>query len=462
MKPLTVREVRKILRAELINGSEDFRITQAVHYSDKDIINKNTMIFISKGDEVHWQRLNSIGNVLAITDKPQEELKRKLPNLTILRVKNAQRAFWDFTAYYRNLFDVPVVALTGTCGKTTTKEMIAHILRGDMEIQISESSKNEPRQSLTYLTGIEEKTKAAVFELGLGNSGNISHQCLVYKPTIGIITNIGVHHLDGCKNLEGYIRAKGEIVSGIAKDGTLIINSDDENTKKISLKAFKGKVISFGLGEKADFRASNIQYRKNGMSFSLNIGNGSYGVFVPGFGEHQVYNALAAIAAAREIGVSIQKSIIRLRTFKNMTRHLEFSTGIGGSTIIDDTWTNNPTSIEAALNVLDEIGKGKRVIVVLGDIKRLGQFEKKYHREIGNMVAKRDIHTLITIGSKAEEIARQAKRDQTKANVHIFKDVRGIMDILKPELNQETILLIKGPMSSRSMIEFAQQLKDIE
>ncbi|HWI48219.1 MAG TPA: cyanophycin synthetase, partial [Rummeliibacillus sp.] len=152
--------------------------------------------------------------------------------------------------------------------------------------------------------------------------------------------------------------------------------------------------------------------------------------------------------------------IDRLKTFKQMARHLEFSSGIGGSTIIDDTWTNNPTSVEAALKVLDAIGKDKKVILVLGDINRLGNFEKKYHREIGTMIAKRNVHMLITIGKKAEEIAIQAKKEGTNAEVHIFENVKGIIDIVKPILDADTILLIKGPMSSRSMIEFAKNLKN--
>lgn len=185
-----------------------------------------------------------------------------------------------------------------------------------------------------------------------------------------------------------------------------------------------------------------------------------YNVFVPGYGEHQVYNALSAIAAAKEMGLSFNTAIAGLRTFKPMARHLEFSTGMGESTIVDDTWTNNPTSVEAALKVLDTIGKGKKVILILGDIKRLGRFEEKYHREIGSLVAKRDIHTLITIGNRAEHIAKQAIKEGSKAEIHIFKDVAGVLDLLKSQLDSETIVLIKGPMSSRSMIQFANQLKE--
>ncbi|MEK4229086.1 UDP-N-acetylmuramoyl-tripeptide--D-alanyl-D-alanine ligase [Solibacillus sp. FSL H8-0538] len=459
MKQLLVKDIQKLLQGELLNGSVDWHVRHAIYYERHDLTHSNTLIFVNKNDSINWQAINNKGPSLVISDKPINELKNALGNTTVIRVRSIMQAYWTFIDYYRGLFQIPVVALTGTCGKTTTKEMIKYIVSKEWPVQASVSSKNEPRQSLPYLTGIEKDTKAAVFELGLGNTGNIKHQCMIYKPTIGIITNIGVHHLDGCKNLEGYIKAKSEIVEGLSNEGTLIINADDENTKKIPLHSFKGKVITFGVQGQADFKAANIQFTNNGMKFQLHVSNKTYSVSVPGFGEHQVYNALAAMAAVKEMGLTIEKAIAHLRSFKQMARHLEFSSGIEGSTIIDDTWTNNPTSVEAALKVLDTIGKDKKVILLLGDINRLGNFEKKYHREIGTMVAKRNIHMLITIGTKAEEIANQAIKERTKAEVHIFKDVTGVLDVLKSKIDSDTIVLIKGPMSSKSMIEFANSLK---
>lgn len=460
MQSIPVRAIRELLQGELLKGSDLWSVEQAIYYNRHDLTQKNSLIFMSRNDEINWQEIDDIGPSLVISDKSSTELENALSNTTVLRVKSTIQAYWTFIRYYRGLFQIPVVALTGTCGKTTTKEMIKHILSEEWNVQASISSKNEPRQSLPYLTGIDEKTEAAIFELGLGNTGNIKHQCMIYQPTIGIITNIGVHHLDGCKNLEGYIKAKSEILEGLKEDGTLIINADDENTKKINSASFAGKIITIGIKEQATYKASRIQFIKQGMRFVLHVAKSKYTVFVPGYGEHQVYNALAAIAAIDEMGMPIKNAIARLRTFTQMERHLEFSTGIHDCTVIDDTWTNNPTSVEAALKVLDTIGKGKKVILVLGDIKRLGNFEEKYHREIGTMVAQRDIHTLITIGNRAENIAKQAMKDGTKAQVHIFQDVTGILDILKPKLDHDTIVLIKGPMSSRSMIEFAKSLKE--
>ncbi|MFJ7666873.1 UDP-N-acetylmuramoyl-tripeptide--D-alanyl-D-alanine ligase [Lysinibacillus sp. NPDC097195] len=459
MQSISVTVIRKLLQAEFVSGSEQWLVKHAIYYNRHDLTQKNSLMFVNRSEIINWEEIDKKGPSLVISDKPLHELKHALANTTVIRVKSTLQAYWKFIEYYRGLFDIPVVALTGTCGKTTTKEMIKHIASKDWNVQASISSKNEPRQSLPYLTGIDHTTKAAVFELGLGNTGNIKHQCMIYQPTIGIITNIGVHHLDGCKNLEGYIKAKSEILEGISPDGTLIINADDENTKKVPLHTFKGKMITVGVHGKADYKASNIQFINNGMRFTLQVSNDKYTIFVPGYGEHQVYNALAAIAAIKEMGLSIHQAIARLKTFKPMARHLEFSTGIGESTIVDDTWTNNPTSVEAALKVLDTIGKDKKIILILGDIKRLGLFEEKYHREIGSMVAQRNIDTLITIGKRAEDIAAQAKKDGTSAEVHMFKDVTGILEILQPKLDKDTVVLIKGPMSSKSMIDFANKLK---
>ena len=431
-----------------------------IDYKRHELTNKNTLLFVRRSETIDWKELHDKAPIVIVSDKPDSELKPEFPQITVIKVKSVIQTYWKFITYYRNLFDLPVVAITGTCGKTTTKEMLKHILSMEMSsVQASVSSKNEPRQSLPYLMGIRNETKAAVFELGLGNTGNIKHQCMIYQPTIGMITNIGVHHLDGCNDLDGYIHAKAEIVDGIKPNGTLIINADDENTKRIKLNAFKGTIVTFGIHNEADVRASDIAFTKRGMKFNVHMDNKTYNAFISGFGEHQVYNVIAVLAVIRTMKLSIPKAISRLRTFEQMARHLQFSDGINGSTIIDDTWTNNPTSIEAALNVIKEIGKNKKVILVLGDINRLGNFESKYHREVGSLVAKQSVHTLVTIGKKAQEIAKQALAEGTTAKVYSFQKIEGVLDIVMPQLDRGTLLLIKGPMSSKEMKTFAEQLQ---
>ncbi|MDW0115470.1 UDP-N-acetylmuramoyl-tripeptide--D-alanyl-D-alanine ligase [Sporosarcina thermotolerans] len=458
MRPLVVSEILKVLKGRIITGAVDWEVKDVIYYKRHEHVNRNTLLFVSRSDEINWAMMNKKGPSLIVTDKVVK-LTGVYPNVTVMQVDSLVQSYWKFMNYYRNLFQIPVVTITGTCGKTTVKDMIRHILQSTWNVHSSVSSQNEPRRSLPYLMGIDDHTEAAVFEHGLGNTGNIKHQCMIYQPTIGIITTIGVHHLDGCGDLEGYIRAKEEIVGGIREGGTLILNADDQNTKKLRISNFKGKIIYFGTADKSHFKASQIKYGIGGMDFILHTGNRTHRAFIPGYGEHQVSNALAALAAVHEMGMDVNTAISRLKTFKNMNRHLEFSKGIQGSTIIDDTWTNNPTSVEAALKVLDSVGKDKNVILILGDINRLGNFERRYHREIGSMIAKRNISALITIGKKAVEIARQASRDGSTANIMSFENVNEIGDKVDHLFDEKSIVLIKGPMSSRGMIEFAKRLK---
>lgn len=459
MEPLLVNDIRKLVEGDLFCGNENWYLKDAIVYKRHKLEMPYTLIFLNKKEPIYWGHLETVSPCVVITDKPEEELRHVREHTTVIRVKSVLQAYWKFVDYYRNLFTIPVVAITGTCGKTTTKEMIKYILSQTFRVQATESSKNEPRRSFPYLMGIDQNTDMAVFETGLGNPGNIKHQCLIYQPTIGIITTIGAHHLDGCKTLEGYIQAKGEIVQGVRENGTLILNRDDENIKKISLVPFKGKVIYFSAKSSSDFKADSIRFVNDGMEFVLFYKKKSYPVFVPGYGEHQVYNALAAIAAVVEMGLKIDEAIERLASFKNMERHLEVALGINDCTVIDDTWTINPTSVEAALKVVDEIGRGRRKILLLGDINRLGAYEKEYHQKVGTMVAARSFDTLITIGEKAVEIGKQALKDGFTGHVHMFSTVDGVKEILVPKLDGNSILLIKGPMKSRSMIELARTLK---
>jgi UDP-N-acetylmuramoyl-tripeptide--D-alanyl-D-alanine ligase len=460
MKPIQVKEIRQILHGDLLYGSEDWYIENVIYYKRHILDKKNSMLFVSRRDEINWKELEQLGPCLVISDKSAVALQQHSEKITVLRVASVIQAYWKFMTYYRNLFSLPVISITGTCGKTTTKEIIKHVLGEKLVVQASISSMNEPRRSLPYLMGIDETTEAAIFELGLGNTGNITHQCMIYQPTIGIITNIGVHHLDGTGSLEGYIQAKGEIVKGIRENGILILNVDDENTKKISLEGFKGKTIYFGKDSPCDFQATDIRYGNNRMFFNVVFNQISYPLSIPGYGEHQVYNALAALAAIWQVGrLSMEEIARRMASFKPLDRHLEVTTGHNGCMVIDDTWTNNPTSVESALNVVESIAKGKKVIVILGDINRLGDYEVEYHQKIGTLVAGKNIDTLFTIGKKAREIGHQAIRDRFKGKVYLMDNALQLKALLEGIIDQNTLILIKGPMSSRSMVNLANGLK---
>ena len=301
--------------------------------------------------------------------------------------------------------------------------------------------------------------KLPLFETAVGMPGDIRNACRYFKPTIGIITNIGACHLNACKTIEAYIAAKGEMVAGIGDNGVLILNADDENTKSISLANFKGKIVYFGIKNRADFRATNIQYGEGGMRFTLKFDNISLPIFIPGYGDHQVANALAALAAVNEIGINMKQAANRLKSFKNMGRHLEIASGYNGATIIDDTWNFNTTSLEAGMKVLNHVANGKHKIALFTDMASLGDYSVQLHKQAGEIVNKSGVDTIITVGNRAKEMANYAIELGLKCKVYSFTDYGQVYSLLKEILDENSTLLIKSFGNNKSMIELAAYFK---
>lgn len=458
MKPFFVREIRKIVHGELIQGSDDLQITDAAYHLE--MMNKpNKLLFLNgRKIRIDWDAIKHCVPCAVITDNVSEQLKA-IKGCTIIKVENMQTAYWEFVEYYRSQFQIPVIAVTGTSGKTTTKDMIKHILKDSYNVHGTNASANSRTHHLTYLLGIDERIEVAVFETAVGKPGDVTNGCKYFKPTIGIITNIGVTHLDGCKTAEAYFQAKAEMVNVIDEKGILLLNADDENTNKINLEPCRGRIVYFGIRNPSHFQATDIQYGGNGMDFNLIFNHLKYRAFVPGYGEHQVYNALAAFATAHELGIGMNEAIERLRAFKKLPAHLQVLKGIGGCLILDDTWNSNPISLEAAFKALNGIAQGRRRVALIGDIKALGDSSLKIHRQVGNMIAELGVDILITCGSSAEEIARQASRKGLKGLVRSFSDIQGIYEFLESILDQNTIILVKCSSKNLPLINLTRSLE---
>lgn len=447
----------KVIQGTVIHGSKNVKIFHIVN-SISHVKNPYTAVFLNnKRKKVRQDRIRSNTPCAIVFDKDQL-IDEYLPNVTYIQVENMEKAYWSFVRHYRQMYDIPVFAITGTCGKTTVKEMVTQILRSKYNVEATKKSRNGPHRNLRYLCGITEETDMAVFETPVDNPGLLAYNCMYFQPTIGMITNIGVDHLSLCGTVENYIQAKGEIIKGLGYKGTLLLNADDEKTKKISLEKYKGKLIYFGVHSPADYQASDIRYVPDGMEFTLHHQHLKYRVFVPGYGEHQVYNALSAIAAVHQMGFGISEAIEQLKSFKNMTNHMETIIGYNGSMIIDDTWKSNPTSIEACLKVLKKIGADKKKIAVIGSSSWLGEEESDIHREIGEMIANHQIDTFIAYGTFANKIAEGAKGMEGEVFTCTTSD--DLEKLLLPLLNQDTAVLLKTCMRDKSIKPLVSMLKN--
>ena len=455
MKPLSALQLSNIISGTIVHG-QPVMIHHGA-YRLKQVKRKNTVLFIEQ-HIVNWSDLASFFPIILVTEWGYTS--QEIPaQVTVIQVENSNEAKWKFIKFYRNQFQLPVIAITGTAGKTTTKEIIKHILSPYKSITATQLSTNSRTAHFHYLLSIEEDTEVAVFETAVGAPGDLTMAGRYFQPTIGIITNIGEHHLNHCKTLEGYINAKSEMLDIIQRDGTLIINADDAKTKTINFKRFQGKLIKIGFGSGHDFGATDVSYFKNGMQFTLHHKGNHYNVQIPGFGVHQVYNALAAIAAVVEVGISIPQAILQLQTFRKLNKQLQLFNGINGAIILDDTWSITTTSLDAALTVLKAIAKGKKTVAIIGTITDVGSWGTYIHEQAAKLIADHQVDVLITIGMHAKIIADHCKKIGFKGDVYSFNNSILSYDFIKSWVNKETIILIKGDMYSKTMFELASKLK---
>ena len=379
--------------------------------------------------------------------------------VAIVLVPDAEAAYWKFVTYYRQLFRIPVMAVTGTCGKTTTKEMIRHILADRYLVQATIRSKNAGRFHLPYLLGIRKETDVAVFETGVAKAGDLLESCRYFQPTVGVVTNIGVDHLNAFASHADYIKAKDEILPGLSYAGTLVLNADDSNIATFDLAAYRGRILTFGLGEKADFRAKNVRMGKGGMECTLVYQQLEHPLFVPGYGTHNVYNALAAITAAYSVGVGIATAAERVRSYQHLSGHMNVLPGLKGSLVIDDTWNANPTSMKTAIQVLGNLANGRKKVAILGRMAALGSFADTEYEGVAQYLVDSGVDVLITKGSIARDFAKHARKlGMRRTDVHACSDAEEVLRVLDRIIDDQSIVLVKTSMNDAESADLIKRI----
>ncbi|MFB6465575.1 Mur ligase family protein [Cytobacillus sp. Hz8] len=445
MKHLPLNEIVQQIQGRIVWGSNNPIIKHVIKWTNKEI-KDHTLLFHLRKDQINGKYWRDNEEIAVVTESP-EQCQELGNNIVLVVVDDVQEAYYRFIDYYRSLFDIPIIGVTGTCGKTTTKEMIATILEAEFETESTWMSMNSMSVNLRYLLRLDDETEAAVYEMPVAYPGYLRIACRYFKPQIRILLNIGIHHLADSETPEAYMKAKGEIVDGLDPvKGILILNQDDENIEKIIDVTPFQNVVYFGKKESAHFHATEIRYAKQGMEFTLCHENSSYEVFVPGLGEHNVYNAMAAIAATSFVGIDIEKAISRLAQFEQIEEHLEFKKGVNGCTVIDDTWNSAPLSMETGLQVLKDVSKQLTSIAFLGYMPQLGDshYAVEQYQKIGEKAVETGVDWLIVVGDEAKPIGHRAlELGMDKNKVYFCEEGMDIYEIIKDQLNEETVLLLK-------------------
>ncbi len=376
----------------------------------------------------------------------------------VIEVADTLKAFGDIAKFYINKYRVPIVSVTGSVGKTTTKDMIAGVLETSYDTLKTEGNfNNEIGVPITALR-LEKEHEAAVIEMGMSAFGEIERLADIVRPDIGVITNIGMSHIENLGSREGIFKAKMEITTFFTDKNVLIVNGDNDFLSTIGDKPYR--VVSYGIKNACcDVKAKDIEdLGLDGVRFTACVDGGEYPIEVYVAGEHNIYNALAAICVGREMGIpmeNIRKGIAGFRLTK-MRMDVE---KINGITLINDCYNASPDSMNAALKVLSGAEAGRR-IAVLGDMLEMGSYADKAHYGIGQSVAENGIDILITAGEAAKRTAAGAEASGLK-NVFWFPTAEGAGEYVSSQLKSGDAVLVKA---SRGMHfeTVAEKIKEVQ
>ena len=344
------------------------------------------------------ERLSDAAAAGAVGAIVEREMPCPLPQLV---TADSRRALGVLARDWRLRFELPVLAVTGSAGKTTVKEMLAAIMRTRGPVLATHGNLNNDIGLPLTLFQLDASHRAAVVEMGANRAGDIALLAAIARPQIGLITLCAPSHLEGFGSVEGVARTKGELFAGLSADGIAILNNEDEQAPLWRELTGARRTITFGMG--GDVSARDVHAISEGMLFTLCAPSGEIEITVQHRGMHNVRNALAAAAAAHAAGVSLVDIQRGLAGAAAVTGRLQFRAGVASSRLIDDTYNANPASLVAALAVLGA-ERGPRWLV-LGDMRELGPDAALYHRAVGAQAEAAGVSRLFTIGALAEHAA---------------------------------------------------------
>ncbi|MDB4195042.1 UDP-N-acetylmuramoyl-tripeptide--D-alanyl-D-alanine ligase [Gammaproteobacteria bacterium] len=385
----------------------------------------------------------SNGAVFAIIKAKKDMNANKLKDNT-LGVSNPEKALAKLAQVTLKNFTGPVIGITGSNGKTTTKNILSAGIKNSFST--FKNFNNEIGLPLCALM-LDLKNEAAIFEMGAAKKGDIHFLSKIIQPDIGIITHIGHSHLLGLNSLKGVLEVKSELIHNIKNNGTAIVpNGPHLNYWRRLRKDIS--FITFGLDDSAEFFASNIESSPAGTSFSIYSQHFKDQILVstPLMGNHNILNILAAFSSVYQLNGDMNFFLKSLKSFKNESQRLEFQPWINQSNLINDSYNANPDSVKAAIDVLHQM-RGRK-IMILGDMKELGRYRKKFHKEIGEYAKIKNIDLFLGFGDLAKHSV-----DSFGSSGIFFNSKIALIEFLKSEISKKDYVLLKGSRGMR-MEEF--------
>ena len=376
----------------------------------------------------------------------------------IIEVEDTLQALYKLASYKRDIYNVPVIAITGSVGKTSTKDLVSNVVAQKYKICKTIGNNNNNIGMPFTILNAPNDIEAFVLEMGMNHFGEIHLLSEIAKPNICIITNIGTSHIGNLGSRENILKAKLEILDG-AKNPYMVINNDndllhkwyEENKDRINIK-------TYGINEKSDIQAKDIQLYEDSSEYQIHLNNKEEKIKVPIGGEHFVLNSLCAIAVGELLNIEnedIKKGIETFSLTKNRMEVIELKNGIK---LINDAYNSSVESVKASLSYMNHM-KANRRIAVLGDILETGEFALALHKEIGKIVCENKVDILICSGENAKYIVESAKENGfDEKNIYYFENKENIVDLLRKIIQVEDVILFKASNGMR-FFDIAEKIK---
>ncbi|WP_409303876.1 UDP-N-acetylmuramoyl-tripeptide--D-alanyl-D-alanine ligase [Peribacillus sp. SCS-155] len=360
----------------------------------------------------------------------------------LIIVDNVLEALQKLARAYRSQLNIKVVGVTGSNGKTTTKDIVAALLATEYKVHKTSGNFNNHIGLPLTILAMEEDTQAAVLEMGMSNRGEIEFLSKLGRPDVAIITNIGESHLLDLGSREEIANAKLEIISGLPEDGFLIYHGDEPLLRERIQNLRNLRVLSFGRGIENDLYPTSITQHQDSTSFRLAGEEESY--TIPVLGQHNVLNALAAMLSAKLLNVGDKQIREGLGSFQLTNMRMEMVEGARGEKIINDAYNASPTSMKAAIELIEGLSGFNKKYLVLGDMLELGEAEVDFHVKIGGLINPDKIDKLFTYGTLGKAIAEGAKKSFSENDLFAFEDKADLISELRRHTTANDLVLVKA------------------
>jgi UDP-N-acetylmuramoyl-tripeptide--D-alanyl-D-alanine ligase len=455
---LTVQEILEATKGNLRRGNPAAVVSTIS--TDSRTLQKGDLFVCLSGPNFDGHafidEVISRGALGVVLKKDRWDEKWKSAEAVFIGVEDPLFALGEMARAWRRRFTIPLVAITGSNGKTTTKDMTAAILGEKFGVLATEGNLNNLIGVPRMLFKLEDRHEAAVIEMGMNDFGEVARLAQIAEPTVGLITNVAYAHVEKLKSLEGVARAKGELFEVLPKGAVALVNHDDPLISRLPTRAYK---ISFGMENPADVFCTESRLTPQGIEFTIRYLGKTYPFQCPVIGQANVRNAVASVAAGFALGVEVKAMQKALKKFKGRPMRMERITLKDGMELLNDCYNANPSSTQAALETLAGL-KGERPgLAVLGEMLEMGDFAAEGHRIVGRAVARHRIGYLAALGPHAGDLVAGAKEgglspDRCLAALRLEEIEAPLLEMAR----LGKVVLIKGSRGARMerVTEFLQ------